>query len=147
MKFYIAYGSNLNMAQMAQRCPKALPYASGELKDCELRFRGHPGGAYATVEPRMGGIVPVGVWMITEQCERALDCYEGFPRLYRKETVTVHTVHGEVEGIIYIMNEGYPAAQPLPYYIDTCLDGYDDFYLNKAVFIDALEQNLRRTDR
>jgi gamma-glutamylcyclotransferase (GGCT)/AIG2-like uncharacterized protein YtfP len=145
--FYIAYGSNLNMAQMAYRCPDALPCGSGVLRDYELLFRGHPGGAYATVEPCTGSSVPVGVWRITKRCERALDRYEGFPSLYRKQTVSVETAHGTVEGIVYIMNDIYPPAQPMQYYIDVCLDGYDDFYLNKEIFRAALRKNSGRGSR
>lgn len=144
-KFYIAYGSNLNMEQMLDRCPKAEVYASGELRDYELLFKGDEDGvAYATVEPRMGGVVPVGVWTITPRCERALDGYEGFPDFYYKKTVTVQTNRGAVEGLIYIMDESYPVALPERYYVDICLDGYDDFHLNKAVFRAALHRNLLR---
>ena len=37
---YIAYGSNLNRAQMALRCPDAKVVGTGEIKDYELLFRG-----------------------------------------------------------------------------------------------------------
>ncbi len=48
---YIAYGSNLNRAQMALRCPDAKVVGTGEIKDYELLFRGNRYGAVATVEP------------------------------------------------------------------------------------------------
>ena len=45
---YIAYGSNLNRAQMALRCPDAKVVGTGEIKDYELLFRGNRNGAVAT---------------------------------------------------------------------------------------------------
>lgn len=39
-KYYLAYGSNLSMAQMAQRCPDAVYVGTAELKDYQLLFKG-----------------------------------------------------------------------------------------------------------
>ncbi len=38
-KKYIAYGSNLNLEQMARRCPTAKVIGAGEIRDHELLFR------------------------------------------------------------------------------------------------------------
>lgn len=46
-KFYVAYGSNLNIHQMQMRCPTAKLYAVGEIKDYELQFKGMPDRAFA----------------------------------------------------------------------------------------------------
>ena len=46
-KKYIAYGSNLNLEQMAFRCPTAKVVGKSELKDYELLFRGGRRGAVA----------------------------------------------------------------------------------------------------
>ena len=58
-RLYVAYGSNLNLTQMAFRCPTAKVVGKGELKDYELLFRGGRRGAVATVEPKEGSAVPV----------------------------------------------------------------------------------------
>ena len=44
-KKYIAYGSNLNLGQMARRCPTAKVIGAGEIRDHELLFRGYPKSA------------------------------------------------------------------------------------------------------
>ena len=75
---YIAYGSNLNRAQMALRCPDAKVVGTGEIKDYELLFRGNRNGAVATVEPKKGESVPVLIWEISPRDEFNLDRYEGF---------------------------------------------------------------------
>lgn len=77
-KRYIAYGSNLNLEQMARRCPTAKAVGRGEIKDYELLFRGHRESAVATVEPKKGARVPVLIWDIGPEDERNLDVYEGY---------------------------------------------------------------------
>ena len=39
-KLYVAYGSNLNLSQMAYRCPSARIYGAGQLNNWELVYRG-----------------------------------------------------------------------------------------------------------
>ena len=47
-KYYIAYGSNLNLEQMARRCPTAKVVGSTTLKNYRLMFRG---GSHTAVAP------------------------------------------------------------------------------------------------
>ena len=53
-KLYIAYGSNLNLPQMAGRCPTAKVVGASAIKDYALVFRGGRQGAVATIEPLRG---------------------------------------------------------------------------------------------
>ena len=49
---YYAYGSNLNLRQMARRCPTAKLLGTGVIPDYELLFRGREEGkSYLTVRP------------------------------------------------------------------------------------------------
>src|SRR5215471_3552853 len=94
-----AYGSNLHVGQMAQRCPAAKPLGRIILPDWKLVFRG-----VADCVPEPGAVCYGGVWRITQDCERALDRYEGVRSgAYRKQYVPVT---GDVEGeaLIYVMN-------------------------------------------
>ena len=102
-KLYIAYGSNLDQRQMARRCPTAEVVCSGMLYGHELLFRGSQFGAVATVEPKPGARVPVLVWKIKPSDERALDLYEGYPHLYRKENLSVTMDGGERDIMAYVM--------------------------------------------
>ena len=52
MKYYIAYGSNLNKAQMSIRCPEAKPVTTTTINDYQLLFRGNGRSAVATIEPQ-----------------------------------------------------------------------------------------------
>lgn len=121
---YLAYGSNLNLEQMAHRSPTAKVVGATVLKDYKLLFRGGHGGSVATVEPMKGIVVPVLLWEITPADEAALDRYEGFPFLYRKETVKVKLGKKNVEAMVYIMNEGRELGTPSCYYYSVILEGY-----------------------
>jgi len=125
-KLYAAYGSNLNLKQMAGRCPGAKVLGISAMDDWRLLFRGGRECAMATVEPFPGGSVPVLIWEITEADEEALDRYEGWPFFYRKELVEVMLDGKPVTAMVYIMNEGKPLGQPSCYYYSVILEGYKD---------------------
>lgn len=123
-KKYIAYGSNLNLEQMAGRCPSAKAVGRGEIKDYELLFRGRRESAVATVEPKKGASVPVLIWDIGPEDERNLDVYKGYPRLYGKEDLTVQTENGCESIMAYTMTEGHEIGVPSLHYLDTIAKGY-----------------------
>ena len=124
-KLYVCYGSNLHLRQMSHRCPDATVYGSGVIKNYRLKFYG-----VASIEPQPGEDCPVGVWEISERDEKNLDCYEGFPSLYRKEEIEVVMDSGEtVTAMVYIMNRsGNESMPPLGYY-ETIYSGYKSFGL------------------
>jgi len=131
-EYYIAYGSNLNLEQMAWRCPTASVVGAAMLEGYRLVF-----STFATIEPQEGARVPVGLWRIDESCEEQLDIYEGYPGLYRKEYVDV-SVNGQTfHAMVYIMNGGRP-NQPSAGYINTVTRGYEDFGLDKSYLTAAL---------
>jgi len=137
--FYLAYGSNLNLEQMAHRCPTAKPVGPVVLKDYQLLFRGGHGGAVATVEPFKGKSVPCLLWEITPADEAALDRYEGFPFLYRKENIKVQLGKKNIETMVYIMNEGRPLGTPSCYYYSVILDGYKSAGLDTVILKQAVQ--------
>lgn len=144
MKYYVAYGSNLNMEQMAYRCPDARPVASGILTDWQLVFNG-----VLTIEQRKGSKTPVGIWRISADDEFSLDRYEGYPSLYRKEVLRLRLKNKKtVDAIVYIMNGGKrPQCPPTNMYYQTCREGYDDFGLDPATLDQARKEALRQVGR
>ncbi len=136
--FYIAYGSNLNLNQMARRCPTARVIEASVIDDYRLMFRGSHDSAVATLEPANGEQVPVLIWELTPADVAALDHYEGWPTLYRKEELPVRVNDKQVKAMVYIMNEGRPLGSPSCYYYSVILEGYkqagfDVEILRKAV--------------
>ena len=118
-QLYIAYGSNINLKQMAYRCPHSKVVGTSEIKDYELEFRG-----VATIVPSKGTSVPVLIWEIGPEDERNLDIYEGHPRLYGKVNLEVQTEEGSESIMAYTMNEGHEIGMPSVPYLETITTGY-----------------------
>ena len=141
MKYYLAYGSNLNKEQMARRCPDAEPVCGYIMMNYEPVFR----RGFLTIEPKDGAKVPCGVWKISDQDEKNLDRYEGYPRFYRKEHFQAMVPDPDdltgklVTVLAYVMNDGFPLEVPSDHYFYTVMRGYTDFGLSKAPLIAAYE--------
>lgn len=142
-RYYIAYGSNLNIRQMLRRCPGARVLGTASLTGWELLFKGSRTGSYLTIEEGGDGMVPVVVWEVTASDEAALDRYEGFPNFYYKRDIQLKYKgiqtgkRRTVTAFAYIMHEDRPVGVPSNFYMRTCLDGYNTFRFNKNILIDA----------
>jgi len=142
-KLYVAYGSNLNTTQMRLRCPTAKIVGSDILENYQLLFRGGNGNAVATIEPMEGYHVPVLVWEVTAEDEVALDVYEGFPTLYRKEPIVIRLGDERHEAFVYIMNVTdehgniREIGKPSMHYLHTILEGYEHAYCADLAEFDA----------
>ena len=146
-RYYIAYGSNLNIRQMRMRCPSAKIVGTSEIPDYRLLFKGSMTGAYLTIEQEKGSSVPVAVWSVTEDDERALDRYEGFPRFYYKAEMTL-PIRGILSGkerirrvFVYIMHEDRPLRIPCDYYMMICRAGYRAFGFDEEKLFEALRHS------
>ena len=140
-KLYIAYGSNLNLAQMAARCPSARIYAKGVLNNWELVYRGAEGNSHATIERKSGSTVPVLVWEIQPIDEYRLDIYEGYPRYYFKKHIMVDIEGRKKKAMVYIMDERQLPGRPSASYVRTILQGYIDNDIDLSIFEKSLEVN------
>ncbi len=139
-KKYIAYGSNMNLEQMAERCPTAKVVGRGEIKDYELLFRGSRTSAVATVEPRKGASVPVLIWDIGPEDEKKLDIYEGYPKLYGKADLEVQTENGCESIMAYTMNKGYELGIPSEPYLDIITAGYVDAGFDENILLESISR-------
>lgn len=130
---YIAYGSNLNVGQMAHRCPDAESVGAGVIRDYRLAFKALGSSAFATIEPCAGESVPVAVWRISQRDEAVLDRYEGYPTHYGREQIEVW-LEGDagktVSGLVYVMNPRAVTRLPSQGYYDAVRSGYEFFYLD-----------------
>jgi hypothetical protein len=143
-RYYLAYGSNLNIKQMQMRCPTAKPVDSALLEDYELVFRGCQGYAVATIEPKAGSSVPCAIWLITPEDELSLDHYEGYPHLYRKEMLLAKCGEYTMGAMAYVMNDGSAIGSPSKVYLHTIRDGYRDFGLDTAELDAAVKKSRLR---
>ena len=113
-ELYFAYGSNLNVGQMAVRCPMAQLVCRAVLEGYELAFR----CGVLTILPKAGGRIDGILWKVNDRDERALDRYEGYPHLYTKELLPVQTDSGPQTVVAYVMTAPYceKAQPPSPAY-------------------------------
>ena len=145
-RYYLAYGSNLNVKQMVLRCPDAKPLGTGEIAGYRLLFKGSKSGAYLTIEPQEGAKVPVAVWEVSEADEKKLDRYEGFPAFYYKKELRLQYKdirtggRRTVNAFAYIMYENRPIGIPSNFYMRTCLEGYDAFFFDRKVLAAAYDK-------
>lgn len=145
-RYYLAYGSNLNVPQMKYRCPNARIVGTAVIKDYELLYKGSKTGAYLTIEKKKGGKVPVAVWSVTKDDEKRLDLYEGCPTFYYKAKVKlpVETTEGittKLDAFVYIMHEERELATPYFQYVRTCEEGYDFFGFDRKYLDEAYERS------
>ena len=150
-RYYIAYGSNLNIPQMRMRCPGARIIGTSVIEDYQLLFKGSKTGSYLTIEPMEGAEVPVVIWEVTESDEKALDRYEGYPNFYYKKEMNMDIKGirtGKVrrrDAFVYIMHEERELGIPSWYYVNTCLDGYRAFGFDEKYLFDAIRISRRDT--
>lgn len=138
-KLYLAYGSNLNLGQMAHRCPDSQVAGKAQLPGYRLLFRGRPGNAHATIEESEGRTVPVLLWKVSVRDEALLDRYEGYPYYYGKVQIPVELDGKTVSAMAYVMQPGFDLNKPSPSYLHTIREGYQAAGFDQAVLDQALE--------
>ena len=133
--WYLAYGSNMNRAQMLARSGKILEEHNASLPNYEVRFnkKVRGGTAGANVQPAPGKIVRGVLYKIEEGALRSLDRYEGVPEHYRRIEVQVTPEGGQpVPAQIYIASKVEKGLRPSPNYLQAILDGAGEHNLPDA---------------
>ena len=110
MRYYFAYGSNMDEKQMTSRCPSA--QLAGRARLLAHSFLINERGV-ASVIPEQECVTHGLLWTITPAGEKALDRYEGAARgHYVKEVVDVQPDgSGEtVQALIYLASNNRPGV-------------------------------------
>ena len=145
---YLAYGSNLHIEHMQQRCPTAEVLGTSTLLGYRLVFNG-----VATIEPDPDRSVPVLLWDIKPADEIPLDRYEGCPVCYYKKEISLPVRRAksgrtlQTNGFLYIMNEKRRLGEPTPRYFWTCVQGYRSFGFDPEFLYEAYERSTRHLYR
>src|SRR6202012_2275507 len=105
---YAAYGSNMDPAQMAERCPHSPQRGSGWLEGWRLAFGGEDigwEGAVGTGGGEDGRRVFVVLYDLSDSDEDSLDQWDGASLgYYRKAKVRVESLEGDVLAWLYVLN-------------------------------------------
>jgi phage replication-related protein YjqB (UPF0714/DUF867 family)/gamma-glutamylcyclotransferase (GGCT)/AIG2-like uncharacterized protein YtfP len=118
MQPYFAYGSNLDVTQMARRCPDARDPRPATLADHDwlINERG-----VATVEPFEGGQVHGILWQVSNEDLETLDHAEGVPVRYRRDRLVVYTDDGPHDAWVYV-DHRVEAGTPREGYLERIID-------------------------
>ena len=112
---YIAYGSNINLWQMALRCPHSKPLDPAMLKGWELDPRDIP----------------------------RLDHYEGFPNSYYKKNMEFELNGEKCVGMAYLMTKDTRQINPpSSYYMQTIWEGYLENGMDTSYLLEAQSRAL-----
>lgn len=138
-KYYLAYGSNLNLLQMEYRCFNAKPIGTINLEGYRLMYKGRKDGfAYLTIEKCEGYNVPLGAFEVSFIDILRLDNYEGYPTFYSKNYIPINVGNKTKNALIYVMNENSEYHLPSKRYVETCINGYNDFGFDISILDKAL---------
>lgn len=138
-RYYLAYGSNLNLYQMNYRCKNAKPIGKYILEDYRLVYKGRADNfAYLTIEKSQGYSVPLGLFEVSLFDIDSLDKYEGYPVFYNKTYLPIQIDEKNKKALIYVMNENFDYHLPTKHYIEICKEGYNDFSFDKQILENAL---------
>ncbi|HEY3952485.1 MAG TPA: gamma-glutamylcyclotransferase [Streptosporangiaceae bacterium] len=125
MALYAAYGSNMDSAQMSERCPHSPQHGSGWIEGWRLTFGGEElgwEGALATVVEDDAERVFVVLYDVADVDEAELDRWDGLTLgYYRKLRVRVQTLDGDVAAWLYVLN-GYEGGLPSARYLGILAD-------------------------
>ena len=147
---YFAYGSNMDMKQMLERCPNAEFLGPAVLPN--YRFALDEEGL-ATVVPCEGKEVQGVIWRINEEDERTLDLYEGVGNgCYKKEILKVRPegYFSKLPMMTYISLRGSNKGERRKGYIERIVTaaenhGFDDSYLGmlKDIWVEYANEDVR----
>jgi len=146
-RYYLAYGSNLNLEQMRGRCPHAKKVGTAVINDYRLVFKGVDGNCHLTIVPILLEEVPVGVFAVNEEDEASLDDYEGYPSYYYKQDFEVTLENGtKINGFAYIMvdRKEWQTGFPSNRYYGIVKQGYKNFGFDQKLITEALERSVAR---
>lgn len=140
MKYYFAYGSNMDLLRMLSRCPEAQIYMAGELSGYKLTFiKNSSGKGVANIIKDPESYVEGAIYKVSLKDLLALDRFEGHPTVYRRETVTINTGYSEIEAITYIMTSTYKTETlPSDEYLNYLLTGCGHWGIRKERVLSAV---------
>jgi gamma-glutamylcyclotransferase (GGCT)/AIG2-like uncharacterized protein YtfP len=139
---YFAYASNMNHAQMKERCPGGRFLKPVILKGHRFIYDGYSvsrQGATANIVKSEVDSVRGALFEITEKDRLALDSHEGYPKEYDRKVVEVKDAGGNAYAAMAYFRPPRAMGKPHPDYERAILDGARDCKLPE----DYIDRYLR----
>ncbi len=149
MALYAAFGSNMDPAQMHERCPHSPTAGTGWALGWRLTFGGEDlgwEGALATLAPDSASQVFVALYDVTPADEAALDRWEGADLgVYRKIRIRVMTLDGGVVAWVYVL-DGFEGGLPSARYLGLIAEAADHAGAPSDYVSDLIARPCRAVD-
>ena len=144
---YFAYGSNMDLEQIASRCPrnyKLLGVAELEGYEFFINNLGVASIALDTVNPET--VVYGPLFEISKNCLSCLDMHEGHPSAYKRDLIKVKFKGEEAEAWVYTDTRTSQSGTPRPNYLERIIEAATSFGFPKD-YIEHLKSFLRKKDQ
>ena len=140
---YFAYGSNLDEAQMRERCRSARPRGQATLRHHALVFGGFSqrwGGAVASIQRERGTHVEGLLYRISRRDLARLDRIEGHPFFYARIRRTVLDARGRRRKVWTYRqpDDGFEPWMPPPEYFRVIVGAYRRLGLDPTSLVAAV---------
>lgn len=146
MKYYLAYGSNLDTTSFYKRCPNAKLVTTATMQGYKLSFKrlNELSNTYLTIEKDESSEIPIAIYKISTEDEKALDYYESIhTNLYYKVETELLLHNQRVLTLTYIMNDSSIYGLPSDDYYKLVRKGYMEHDFD----IKYLEEALQRSKK
>lgn len=144
---YFAYGSNLDPAQMADRCPTAALVGPARWVGRRIAFGGYSvrwDGAVATFVEEAGALLDGLLYRVSEADIASLDYHEGHPFVYERVACTVQIDRGRRRrAFTYKMPLHSRGVAPSPEYLGLIAEAYGAHGFDITPLIGATKASLR----
>jgi gamma-glutamylcyclotransferase (GGCT)/AIG2-like uncharacterized protein YtfP len=129
VNYYFAYGSNMLLSQMKERCPDSKFVGRAYILGYKFVYDGYSKSrncAVANIVEVDNSIVLGGLYKISEKDLKSLDRFEGYPSSYNRKIIKVILDNKrEVDGYTYF-RVGEPLGLPTDEYRDLIKKGAYD---------------------
>ena len=116
---YFAYGTNLDVEQMRNRCETIKVLGKGKLKNYRLIFNSR---GVASIIPDNNSEVLGLVYELTKEGLNSLDSYEGYPSLYSRHEMRIESTEDTfINSIVYIAEDS-KEGKPRPDHYECVLN-------------------------
>ncbi len=129
--FYFAYGSNMSLERMTERCGKENFVDLGKAKLPGYSFYFY-GRGHANIRPMASQTIEGVLFQIQDSCLQDLDQVEGYPNIYQRQSVKITWKNTNVLAQAYIVEKDQTLAKPSPEYYQTVLSGAEEHDLSEG---------------